>query len=272
MALQDHIEQLFEAGPSSRSPESLKLLAEFRAALNRGEIRAVAPEGDKWNVNSWVRKGIMLHAVLGVVSQDEKGSSFELDTMPLRRFTPQDGVRIVPGGSTIRDGIYLGSRVSCIAPLFINMGAHIGADAILDSHVSVGFCAQIGERVHIGPGTQIGGVLHPLDRLPAILGDDVVIGGNCGIYEGVCIGKRAIVGAGMILTGATRVFDLKNRCYFKRTPEQPLLIPPDAIVVPGVRPMQGAYAASGLMLPVGVLVGYRNDANLAEDVMAGLLD
>ncbi len=248
------------------------LLADFRAALNRGEVRTVVPAEERWQVNAWVRKGILLHAVLGVVSDDGTGSSFELDTMPLRRFTLQDQVRVVPGGSTIRDGAYLGPRVSCIAPVFINLGAHVGADSILDSHVSVGFCAQIGERVHVGPGTQIGGVLHPLDRLPAILGDDVVIGGNCGVYEGVCIGKGAIVGAGTILTGASRVFDLKNRCYFKRTPKQPLLIPPNAVVVAGARPIQGAYAASGLMLPVGVLVGYRDDPDLAEDVVAGLLD
>jgi len=275
VTLEQRIEALFASSPPQRTPENLALLAEFRAALNRGEIRVAEPESERWRVHIWVRKGILLHIPLGVLqdfSADRKGASFELDTLPTRAFRVEDRVRLPPGGSWIRDGAYLAPGVTCMPPVVVNMGAFVGPRTSLDSHVMVGLCAQLGERVQVSSGTQIGGVIAPLDRLPNVIGDDVIIGGNCGIYDGVQVGQGAVLGAGTILTGQSRVYDLKNQQIYRHTSQQPLTIPPGAVIVPGAQPVvRGPAANSGLMIQVPVIVGYRDDPQLPKDVLDTVL-
>lgn len=275
MTLEQRIEALFTSGPPQRTPENLALLAEFRAALNRGEIRVAEPDGERWRVHLWVRKGILLHVPLGVLqdsSADGKGASFELDTFPTRTFRVEDRVRLPPGGSWIRDGAYLAPGVACMPPVVVNMGAFVGPRTSLDSHVMIGLCAQLGERVQVSSGTQIGGLIAPLDRLPNVIADDVIIGGNCGIYDGVQVGKGAVLGAGTILTGQSRVYDLKNQQIYRHMPQQPLTIPPRAVVLLGAQPVvRGPAANSGLMIQVPVIVGYRDDPQLPKDVLDTVL-
>jgi 2,3,4,5-tetrahydropyridine-2-carboxylate N-succinyltransferase len=273
--LEQRILALAQARPPQRTPEILALLADFRAALNRGEIRVAEPSEGTWKLNPWVKKGIGLHLMLGSLrntSPEGKGSSFELDTFPLRALTLDDRVRCPPGGSWIRDGTFLGMGVNCMPPVVINMGAYIGRGSVLDSHVSVGLGAQIGEGVHISSGTHIGGVVAPLWRYPNILGDDVVVGGNCGIYDGVEVGRGALLGAGTILTGDTRVYDIRSGEFYQRDGEQSLKIPPMAVVMMGARPITGGPAAAlGLTLPVPIIVGYRDDPNFKNDFMRELM-
>lgn len=275
MSLEDRITALLATGRPQRTPETLALLAEFRAALNRGEIRVAEPDGERWRVNVWVRKGIFLHIPLGVLqdtSSNRSGGSFELDTFPTRTFRVEDKVRLPPGGSWIRDGAYLAPGVTAMPPVVVNMGAYVGRQSSLDSHVMIGLCAQIGERVQISSGSQIGGLIAPLDRLPNIIGDEVVIGGNCGIYDGVQVGRGAMLAAGTILNGQSRVYDLKRQQIYRRTPEQSLAIPPQAVVVPGAQPVvRGSAGGSGLMIQVPVIVGYRDDPDLPKDVLDAVL-
>lgn len=275
MTLEERIAALFASGRPERTPENFALLAEFRAALNRGEIRVAEPEGERWRVHLWVRQAILLHVVLGVLqdtSSDGKGVSFELDTLPTRTFRVEDQVRLPPGGSWIRDGAYLAPGVICMPPVVVNMGVFVGRQTSLDSHVMIGLCAQIGEQVQISSGTQIGGVITPLNRLPNIIGDGVVIGGNCGIYDGIQVGPGAVIAAGTILTGQSRVYDLKHQRIYRSTPQQPLAIPPRAVVVPGAQPVvRGPAANSGLMIQVPVIVGYRDDPDLPKDVLDAVL-
>jgi 2,3,4,5-tetrahydropyridine-2-carboxylate N-succinyltransferase len=251
-------------------------LADFRAALNRGDIRAAEPVGEHWKLNIWVKRGILLHLKLGVLDDapaDGRGSRLELDTLPRRAFTPQEGVRIPSECSYVRDGAYLAPGVTCMPPAFVNMGAYVGSGSLLDSHVLVGLCAQIGERVQVSSGAQIGGMIHPLESLPTILSDEVIIGGNCGVYDGVFVGHRAALAAGTILTGQSRVYDLTNAKFHKRAKDQPLMIPPLAIVVPGGRLIKnGPALGSGLMLQVPVIAGYRDESKPNDDFLEALLE
>lgn len=276
MSLEQKIEALFDSGTPERNDENLALLAEFRDGLNKGEIRVAEPADGKWVIHLWVKKGIFLHSAIGEltdVTPNGEGHNFELDTLPLKRFTAEDGVRVPPGGTVVRDGVFVGPGVTCMPPVFINIGAYIGAATTIDSHVMVGLCAQVGERVQIGSGTQIGGYIHPPERLPTVIGNDVLIGGNCGVYDGVHLQDGVMLSAGTILTGQSRVFDPAKQKYYCAVDDQPLVIPPMAIVVMGARPMVSEEAVkAALCVQVPIVAGYRDDPNLSDDLIKNLTE
>src|SRR5579863_4974532 len=240
--LPQQIEKLFDEPPAQYSEEHFRLFREFKDAVNRGEVRAAEPDAASatgWRVNAWVKKGILLGFRMGTVvdmSVDAARQPFlDKSTYPVRTFQPGDGVRIVPGGSSIRDGAYVGKGVVCMPPMFINVGAYVGEGALIDSHALVGSCAQIGRHCHISAGAQIGGVLEPVGALPVIIEDDAMVGGNCGVYEGTVVKKRAVLGTGTILNRSIPVYDLVRDAVYTASEEAPLLIPEAAIVVPGSR-------------------------------------
>lgn len=248
-------------------------------ALERGELRA-AERGDdgEWRAVPWVKQGILLAFRVGQIvdlSPDTAPRSFSFldkDTMPPRQFALADGVRVVPGGSTVRRGAYLSPGVVCMPPMYVNVGSWVGAGTMIDSHALVGSCAQIGARVHLSAAAQIGGVLEPINASPVVIEDDVIVGGNCGVYEGTVVRQGAVLGAGVVLTRGTPVFDLVNECVYRGSATHPLVIPADAVVVPGARKMRGAYAeAEGISLQTPVIVKYRDDkTDLATTLEAWL--
>jgi 2,3,4,5-tetrahydropyridine-2-carboxylate N-succinyltransferase len=250
------------ADPDALSPEETRrLFDELKAGLNDGSIRAVDREGDRWVVRTWVKKGILLGFRVGVVGEPVASGFpfFDRDTLPLKRLTLDSGVRIVPGGTAVRDGCYVGRGVTIMPPSYVNVGAWIGEGTLLDSHVLVGSCAQIGRRVHLSAGAQIGGVLEPVGELPVIIEDEVLIGGNCGIYEGAVVRERAVIAAGTILTGGTPVYDVVRGKEYRRGPGKPLEIPAGAVVVPGARAIrEGKGKDWGLSLQTPVIVKYRD--------------
>jgi len=243
------------------------LFQRFKRALNSGKIRAAEPDLSTrtgWRVNAWVKKGILLGFRMGAVvdmSVDSVRQPFlDKATWPVKRLTVESGVRIVPGGSSVRDGVYLGKNVTCMPPMFINTGAWVGDGAMIDSHALVGSCAQVGANCHISAAAQIGGVLEPVGALPVIVEDDVLIGGNTGIYEGAVIKKRAVIAAGTVLTGSTPVYDLPRATIIRPEPGHPLVVPEGAVVVPGSRAVTvGAGRDWGLSLATPVIVKYRDD-------------
>jgi 2,3,4,5-tetrahydropyridine-2,6-dicarboxylate N-succinyltransferase len=197
---------------------------------------------------------------------------FDKDTLPVRRINSSDGVRVVPGGSTIRDGAYLGKNVICMPPMFINIGAYVDEGSMVDSHALVGSCAQIGKRVHLSAAAQVGGVLEPPGALPIIIEDEVFVGGNCGIYEGVIVHERAVLAPGVILTGGTTVYDLVHEKVYRRTPDNPLTIPAGAVLVPGSRPAAGNFARSqNLSLYAPIIVKYRDEKTDASTMLEDAL-
>ncbi len=237
---------------------------ELKAALNAGTVRAAERGADgAWRANAWVKAGILLGFRLGRIGPAAGGGPFpfyDKDTYPLRRFGVEDGVRIVPGGSAIRDGCYVGPGVVCMPPMYINVGAWVGEGTMVDSHALVGSCAQIGRRVHLSAAAQIGGVLEPAGALPVIIEDEVLVGGNCGVYEGTIVRERAVLAPGTLLTGGTAVFDLVHDRVYRRDGDRPLEIPAGAVVVPGTRPVRsGAGARAGLGLYAPVIVKYRDE-------------
>jgi 2,3,4,5-tetrahydropyridine-2-carboxylate N-succinyltransferase len=248
---------------------------ELRTALTRGEIRAAerGPDG-RWVVHSWVKTGILLGFRVGGLTEYGAGALtfVDKDTYPARHFAPADGVRVVPGGSSVREGAYLGPGVVCMPPMFVNAGAYVDEGSMIDSHALIGSCAQIGKRVHVSAGAQIGGVLEPVGALPVIVEDDVLIGGNCGVYEGTLVRERAVLAAGTILTGSTALVDLVHDRIVRRTGDQPLEVPAGAVVVPGSRPVtQGPGAQHGIALYTPVIVKYRDErtdvATQLEDLL-----
>jgi 2,3,4,5-tetrahydropyridine-2-carboxylate N-succinyltransferase len=249
-----------------RRDEARALVADFRAALSRGEIRAAEPDGSTptgWRVNTWVKQGILLAfraGALADVSADHgRWPFFDKDTLPLRRFSTADNVRIVPGGSTVRDGAYLGAGVICVPPMYINIAAYVGEGTLVDSHALIGSCAQIGRRVHVSAAAQIGGVIEPVGALPVVVEDDVLVGGNTGIYEGAVVKSGAVIAAGTILTGSTPLYDLPNERIIRPEAGQPLVVPANAVVVPGARSVSvGAGKDWGLSLATPVIVKYRD--------------
>ncbi len=265
--LASEISALFAEGTAADRGHARDAFVRLRAALSAGEVRAAEPDASSpsgWRVNTWVKQGILLGFRFGDVvdmSGDHgKWPFFDKDTMPLKRFAAAGGVRIVPGGSTVRDGAYLGSGVVCMPPMYINIGAYIGEGTLIDSHALVGSCAQIGARVHVSAAAQIGGVLEPVGALPVIVEDDVLVGGNTGIYEGAVIKQRAVIAAGTVLTGSTPVYDLVNGTIIKPEAGQPLIIPAGAVVVPGARAVSvGAGKDWGLSLATPVIVKYRDE-------------
>lgn len=261
--LEKEILSLFYAPPADGyTAAHFRLLEDFRQALNAGEIRAALCEGGAWTVNAWVKAGILLGFRMGTLHDYSINGSFRFydkSTFPLKKLGPDDGVRVVPGGSSIRDGAHIGKNVTCMPPMYINVGAFVDDGTMVDSHALVGSCAQVGKRVHLSAGSQVGGVLEPVGALPVILEDDVLVGGNCGIYEGALVREGAVLGAGTILTGATPVYDLVERKVYRREGERPLEIPPRAVVVPGARDItRGWGSEQGLALYTPVIVKYRD--------------
>ncbi len=243
--------------------EAVKTVGLFLAELERGAIRAAVRDADGvWQPQTWVKEGILAAFRFGVLAEFASGSlSFiDKDTIPARRFKVQDGVRIVPGGSSIRRGAYIGKGVVMMPPAFVNVGAYVDEDTMIDSHALVGSCAQIGKRVHLSAAAQIGGVLEPVGNVPVVVEDDVVVGGNCGIYEGTIVRSRAVIGAGVVLTGSTPVYDTVRGQVYRRTAERPLEIPYGAVVIPGARPMRGSFAEQHMLhVATPMIVKYRDE-------------
>lgn len=264
--LSQDVEKLFDAKPSNYTQTDFRLFQRFKTALNSGEVRAAEPDENAkngWRVNEWVKKGILLGFRMGVVidmSIDRTRQPwFDKDTWPARRFGHGEKVRIVPGGSSVRDGCFLSECVTCMPPMFINVGTWIGANSMIDSHVLVGSCAQIGANCHISAATQIGGVLEPINALPVIIEDDVLVGGNCGIYEGTMVKKRAVLGTGTILNRSTPVYDLVKGEIYSAAEDEPLVIPENAVVVAGSRAIpHGRGQEWGLSIYTPVIVKYRD--------------
>ena len=263
MPLREQIEALAAREGNEFSSADRTVFEEFKQALNRGEVRAAEKSADgKWTVNAWVKQGLLLGFRMGAIVDISTGESFKFfdkDTYPSRPTKISDNVRIVPGGSTIRDGAYIAPGVVCMPPMFVNAGAYVDAGTMIDSHALVGSCAQIGKRVHISAAAQIGGVLEPVGAVPVIVEDDVLVGGNCGVYEGAIVRERAVLASGTILTGSTPVYDLVRGEVYQRTTDGPLEIPVGAVVVPGSRAVTTERGrAWGLSLYAAIIVKYRD--------------
>jgi 2,3,4,5-tetrahydropyridine-2-carboxylate N-succinyltransferase len=262
--LAETIDRLFETPVDTYGPEYHEAFAQFKAALNRGEVRAAEPDPASplgWRVNAWVKRGILLGFRIGAITDMsvDRLPFFDKATYPLRRFDATSGVRIVPGGSSIRDGCYVGRGVTCMPPMFINAGAYVDDGAMVDSHALVGSCAQIGKRVHLSAAAQIGGVLEPVGALPVIIEDDVLVGGNCGVYEGTIVRRRAVLAAGVILTRSTPVYDVVRRTIHRAGDDSPLVIPEEAVVVAGSRAFSsGPGREWNLSVYTPVIVKYRD--------------
>ncbi|HET9455433.1 MAG TPA: 2,3,4,5-tetrahydropyridine-2,6-dicarboxylate N-succinyltransferase [Gemmatimonadaceae bacterium] len=231
-------------------------------ALEAGAVRSASRDGQgRWHAVPWVKRGILLGFRVGAMTDMSAGFTFiDKDTFPPRRFAVEDGVRIVPGGSAIRRGAYVASGVVCMPPMWVNVGAWIGAGTMVDSHALVGSCAQVGERVHLSAAAQIGGVLEPVNASPVVIEDDVLVGGNCGVYEGTVVRKRAVLAAGVVLTRGTRVYDLEKETVIAGSGDAPLEIPEAAVVVPGARAVSASWGKQhGLSLQTPIIVKYRDE-------------
>ena len=259
--LQSAIERLAAQADAAGNSEAREIFLEFRDQLTEGKIRAAEKIGDKWIVNAWVKQGILLGFRLGVLSDQTAGLSFvDKDTFPARHFTIADKVRVVPGGSSVRVGAYVAPSVICMPPMFINVGAYVDEGTMVDSHALVGSCAQIGKRVHLSAAAQVGGVLEPINAAPVIIEDDVLVGGNSGIFEGTLVRAGAVLGAGTILTRSTPLYDLVKGEVYRATPDTPLEVPENAVVVPGSRALKkGKSAEWNLSLYTPVIVKYRDE-------------
>jgi 2,3,4,5-tetrahydropyridine-2-carboxylate N-succinyltransferase len=251
-------------------------------ALEKGTVRAAAkdPGTGEWRAVPWVKRGILLGFRVGAIvdmsvpsANGRAGFSFfDKDTYPPRRLTSADGVRIVPGGSSIRRGAYVASGVVCMPPMYINVGAYIGTGTMIDSHALVGSCAQVGERVHLSAAAQLGGVLEPVNAAPVVIEDDVVVGGNCGIYEGTVVRRGAVIGAGVVLTRGTPVYDLERETVHRAENGKSLVIPENAVVVPGARQAKGKWAQDqGISLQTPVIVKYRDEKTDAATALESWL-
>lgn len=293
MGLQPVIEDLYARDAKELGEEYFRAFDELKAALNEGRVRAAEPDPASptgWKVNTWVKKGILLGFRVGRIvempvaamssssrpagsetaateePQHQKtdvalqGQFRDKHTYPLKQIPNDRNIRIVPGGSSIRDGSYIGKGVVCMPPMYVNVGAYVDDGTMIDSHALVGSCAQVGKRVHISAAAQIGGVLEPIGAMPVIIEDDVLVGGNCGVYEGTIVGKEAVLAAGTILTGSTPVYDLVRDAVYRRAGERPLMIPPGAVVVPGSRAVtKGRGKELGISLYTPVIIKYRDE-------------
>jgi 2,3,4,5-tetrahydropyridine-2-carboxylate N-succinyltransferase len=260
-SLKSSIERLAALGEVENDSDARKTFLEFRDQLTQGKIRAAEKTDGKWKVNAWVKQGILLGFRLGALAEMPAGLSFvDKDTFPARQFSVADKVRVVPGGSSVREGAYLAPSVICMPPMFVNVGAYVDEGTMIDSHALVGSCAQIGKRVHLSAAAQVGGVLEPINAAPVIIEDDVLVGGNCGIYEGTLVRTRAVLGAGTILTRSTPLYDLVKGEVYRATADAPLEVPENAVVVPGSRAVtKGKAAEWNLSLYTPVIVKYRDE-------------
>ncbi|MBZ5661285.1 MAG: 2,3,4,5-tetrahydropyridine-2,6-dicarboxylate N-succinyltransferase [Acidobacteriia bacterium] len=277
--MEKRIEALFQEKPASYSESDRELFRAFKAELNAGRVRSAEPDASQpsgWRTNAWVKKGILVGFRMGTVvdmSIDATRQPFnDKDTYPVKRFAPGDGVRIVPGGSSIRDGCYIGRDVVCMPPMFVNAGAYVGDGTMVDSHALVGSCAQVGRNCHISAATQIGGVLEPVGALPVIIEDEVLLGGNCGVYEGTIVKRRAVLGTGTILNRSTPVYDIVRGKVYAATETEPLIVPEEAVVVAGSRAIsRGMGKEWGISLYTPVIVKYRDSKTDAKIQLEDLL-
>jgi 2,3,4,5-tetrahydropyridine-2-carboxylate N-succinyltransferase len=257
------IEDRVRALPTVDRTEAVKTIGLFLTELEKGTVRAALRDDlGVWHAQTWVKEGILAAFRAGVLTEFPGASlSFvDKDTLPARRFKAQDGIRVVPGGSSVRRGAFLAKGVVMMPPAYVNIGAYVDEETMIDSHALVGSCAQIGKRVHLSAAAQIGGVLEPIGNVPVVIEDDVVVGGNCGIYEGTIVRSRAVIGAGVVLTGSTPVYDVVRGQIYRRTADRPLEIPFGAVVIPGARPMKGAFAEEhGLQVATPMIVKYRDE-------------
>ncbi|OGU15917.1 MAG: 2,3,4,5-tetrahydropyridine-2,6-dicarboxylate N-succinyltransferase [Ignavibacteria bacterium GWB2_35_12] len=269
--LKNKIEQLYSTESDVSDFDIAPIKHELVTNLNTGKIRAAEPFNGIWKVNEWVKKGILLlfrYGKLSNMSHEGIFSFFDKDTLTVHPFSLEDSVRIVPGGSSIRTGSYIAKGVICMPPMYINIGAYIDEDTMIDSHALVGTCAQIGKRVHLSAASQIGGVLEPPGARPVIVEDDVMIGGNCGVYEGVLLRKRAVLGSGVILNSSTKVYDIINEKILKADKDNPLEIPESAVVIPGSRQIDTKFGkANGLSVSTAIIVKYRDEKTDARTAL-----
>ena len=266
MTITERIEHILSIPPSNATDEERKEIFFVWEALRRGEIRSANKIHGTWVANRSVKEVILWAFKAGVLTSFPDGTSHsgfqftEKDTLPVRRLSVSDGIRVVPGGSSIRDGSYLAPGVIMMPPSYVNIGAYVDEGTLIDSHALVGSCAQIGKRVHLSAAVQVGGVLEPINAVPVIIEDDVMVGGNCGIYEGTIVHSRAVLGTGVILNGSTPVYDIVNEKIYRKTEDQPLEIPTGAVVVQGSRPARGSFADEyGLHIYSPLIVKYRDD-------------
>src|SRR5579884_2564854 len=277
--MQTEIEKLFDEKPATYTEEHFRLFARFKQALNEGAVRSAGPDSSTrtgWRVNTWVKKGILLGLRMGQIvdmSPDPvRFPLFDKATFPVKRLTPADGVRLVPGGSAIRDGCYVGRGVICMPPMYINAGAWVGDGTVVDSHALVGSCAQVGRNCHISAAVQLGGVLEPVGAMPVIIEDEAVVGGNCGVYEGTVVKRRAVLASGTILTRSTPVYDIVRNEVYRGTEDEPLVIPEEAVVVAGSRAIaHGPGKDWGISLYTPVIVKYRDAKTDARVQLEDLL-
>jgi len=269
MTLKEQIEDFFNQDSGSLDRDAaLRTFNEFKFFLNHGEIRAADRSTEHgnvegWSVNSWVKKGILLGFRLGKMhdySPNAQFRYFDKSTFPLKGLSLEHGVRVVPGGTSVRDGSFVAPNVVIMPPAYINVGAYVDEGTMVDSHALVGSCAQVGKRVHLSAATQVGGVLEPVGAMPVIIEDDVMVGGNCGIYEGAIVKRRAVIGAGVILTGSTPVYDLVKGAIYRRTATRPLVIPEGAVVIQGSRHIDGDFARQHhIAIYTPVIIKYRDE-------------
>ena len=280
--LEQAIERHFSAGASAiNDPAAMESFLALREALERGQLRSASPDPTTptgWRVNAWVKKGILLGFRIGTLQDFPAGALSFVDkhTYPVRHFTADDGIRVVMGGSSIRAGAYIARGVVCVPPSYINTGSWVDEGTMVDSHALVGSCAQIGKRVHLSAAAQIGGVLEPINASPVIIEDDVLVGGNCGVYEGTIVRTGAVLASGTILTRGTPVFDLVNGTILRATADKPLIIPPNAVVVPGSRAVARGKGhpnaeAWDLSLYAPVIVKYRDEKTDLSTTLEDLL-
>ena len=277
--MQTKIEQLFDQKPTTYTEDHFHLFAQFKQALNVGTVRSAEPDASTptgWRVNTWVKKGILLGFRMGTIvnmSPDPvRLPMLDKATWPVKKLGPADGVRLVPGGSSIRDGCYIGKGVICMPPMYINVGTWVGDGTVIESHALVGSCAQVSNNCHVSAAAQIGGVLEPVGAMPVIIEDEVVVGGNCGVYEGTVVKRRAVLGSGTILTRSTPVYDIVRGEVYKGTDEDPLVIPEEAVVVAGSRAIShGAGKDWGISLYTPVIVKYRDGKTDARVQLEDLL-
>jgi 2,3,4,5-tetrahydropyridine-2-carboxylate N-succinyltransferase len=273
MSPQEEIDRLYAEGDRADRTQARDAFSRLRAALSSGEARAAEPDAAAptgWRVNAWVKRGILLGFRFGdtvdMTVDHGRWPFFDKDTLPLKRIDA--GVRVVPGGSSVRDGAYLGRGVICMPPMYINIGAWIGDATLVDSHALVGSCAQVGSRVHLSAGAQIGGVLEPVGAMPVVIEDDVMVGGNCGVYEGTVVKRRAVLAAGTIITASTPIYDLPNNRILEPLPDSPTVVPEGAVVVPGSRPVtSGPGREWGLSVSTPIIIKYRDERTSARTAL-----